>query len=178
MFLSSDNLIQFVPVVLCWYLWKGCNEAIFQSVLAHQHLTVGSLTWLLQFFVMHKPLKVCSDTWAGCNRFYIPALWRKQVLMTVHWKYLALEVEYGWPIAGNPCPVGGRMGGCVIRNEVGEVVHSASYSFVQCSSLLAELLALSQGFQLCFQANYSCIQVETDSMLVVNWLRDSPDHWS
>lgn len=69
---------------------------------------------------------------------------------------------------GNP---GSSGGGCVVRNGSAEVVLAASFFFGIHDSLYAELMALSKGLQLCLEHNFSGVLVETDSLLIVNWLR-------
>lgn len=52
-----------------------------------------------------------------------------------------------------------------------ELVIAASFFFGIHDSVYAELMALHHGLELCLEHNFHGVQVETDSMLIVQWLR-------
>lgn len=64
-----------------------------------------------------------------------------------------------------------------MRNGAAEVVVAVSFFFGVHDSIYVELMTLHQGLEVCLERDFLGIQVETESMLIINWLRHPSSQW-
>lgn len=61
-------------------------------------------------------------------------------------------------------------GGVVLRDSAGEVIFAASIFFGAATNVYAEILALEHGLSMCLERGFRSIQIDTDSLILVNML--------
>ncbi|KAF5202660.1 hypothetical protein FRX31_007753 [Thalictrum thalictroides] len=66
---------------------------------------------------------------------------------------------------------GEAAGGGVIRNSEGGLINNYFSFYGRGSNNLAESCALLDGLQLCISLGFNSIEVQSDSLLVINWLK-------
>lgn len=163
-----STLLQCVPSVVCWDIWKSRCAAMFENKkMSAWHIIqqVSNLMTLIinyQFPTLQLPqlwIDKCKviENLKHCIQFQA-VIWRKP--------------EMGWVnfnvdgcCKGNPGTTGG---GGMIRNYNGEMIKAFAEFYGQGNNNLAEAKAMLYGVKLCCNCGFSKVIVESDSMLIVN----------
>ncbi|XP_041025254.1 ribonuclease H-like [Juglans microcarpa x Juglans regia] len=103
--------------------------------------------------------------------FNLPLTLRKEIAISVKWKHRKpgwVKLNVDGCSLGNPGPSGA---GGIIRNHKRDLVCGFSVAIGHYSNNFAELMSLLHGLRHIDQMGHLFVEIELDSMLVINWLR-------
>ncbi|XP_071933175.1 uncharacterized protein [Coffea arabica] len=184
-FSSCKNaFIQFahriIPSLICWNIWKARNKARFDDKV---HSPTAICGFILDDIRHLFNLKFLGYSWAFPSW---PAFYAS--LVSLRKPDLFRLVKWVRPIPGHlklntdGCSRGnlGRAGrGGVLRNSEGRLLFAFSTFLGHCTSIQAEVKALLFGVNLCISCGYVRVQLEVDSLVLVQVLQRATRYpWS
>ncbi|KAF2287057.1 hypothetical protein GH714_037261 [Hevea brasiliensis] len=144
--------------VTCWMLWMRRNRVIF----AQEYSSVSTIVQQILHFVFEVSRSFSLQQTNGACLLRVERL--------ISWQ-LPTPGAFKLNIDGS---VKGRFatGGGLIRNDQVRWIRGFAYNIGSCSVPCAELWALLEGIKLAWTLGIRSLQIECDSLLVVNMVKD------
>lgn len=166
--LGSRRLIAFLPLAICWSVWRVRTAAIFNGVPPTAARAIGYVQELLHDVSMVQPFLINSSTYMLLDGFAgLRVAYMRRHIQILVWEK---PCSYKLNIDGSSIGTGEAGGGAVLRDYNGDVIFAASIFFGKATSVYAEVLALIHGLKLCEERGLQGFQVDTDSLLLVNMI--------
>ncbi|XP_042954647.1 uncharacterized protein LOC122291062 [Carya illinoinensis] len=172
----SGQLLGLLPAIITWRLWgrrcKARMEGLMESV---QQVWYSIKYWVSWIALKIKDVNFLTKQDEGVlHCFNMPInMMRHEIVIPVKWKspkqgWVKLNVD-GCSL-GNPGPSGA---GGIIRDDKGNMLCGFAVDTGHNSNNHAELMGLLHGLRHIGFMGFVLVEIELDSMLVLNWLRNN-----
>ncbi|WMV32966.1 hypothetical protein MTR67_026351 [Solanum verrucosum] len=167
---AHKTLIQTLPIVVCWNLWKNRCSAKYgnkkSSISRVKFMVLKDILHMLNtaFLYIQWPLKwpEVVDIIESCKH--------DVKVTSVIWKTPPrnrYKLNTDSSALHNPGKIGG---GGILRDEHGDIIYAFTIPLGEGTNNQAEVQAASYGLKWCIQHGYNNIILEVDSELLTRWL--------
>ena len=163
-------LLSLIPTCVCWELWVNRNKARFENKKQTAALMIANITVAIQGIMNQKSLvvkrRVADDAFL---RFFSDCVAAPRSTEFIISKWICLpsgrlKLNSDGCSRGNPGESGG---GSVLRDDKGRVLWAQADSYGVTKNMVAECRALLQGLKLCAASGVASVDIEVDSMVLV-----------
>ncbi|XP_042959541.1 uncharacterized protein LOC122294687 [Carya illinoinensis] len=167
-------LLGLMPCVIIWKIWSWRCAARMEGFYKNIMEVWGDIKFWLGSIAntIIKARKLTSwDNKMIRNLGIHTVIVKKKQVKIIKWRRPnagRLKLNVDGSSLGNPGLAGG---GGILRDSGGKIVYGFSKHFGNASSVEAELRALLEGVKLCQNLGYTAIDIECDSIILVNWTR-------
>ncbi|KAK6782013.1 hypothetical protein RDI58_019809 [Solanum bulbocastanum] len=175
---AHKTLIQTVPIVVCWNLWKNrCSAKYGEKKSNSSRVKYMILKDILYLMNSNYPYIQWPANWTAVVNL-IENCRHETRISSVSWKTLPSN-KYKLNTDGSAlCNPGKIGGGGILRNDLGEMIYAFAIPFGTGTNNQAEIQAANYGLHWCIHHGYNNIILEVDSELLTRWLlRTSTPPW-
>ncbi|KAG7979916.1 hypothetical protein I3843_05G155000 [Carya illinoinensis] len=162
-----------IPIMISWALWKSRCLSRIEGVPFSIDIIIRQVKWFLQEACcsVQSFHKINTGDYEIMQRLNLPIIpTRKKQLKYIKWEMpevrtVKLNVDGG--ARNNPGEAGG---GGIIRDSRGRCIAGFAHNYGIASNTVAECRALLDGLRLCKQLKFQNVLVESDYMVVMDWV--------
>ncbi|KAG2411275.1 hypothetical protein I3760_Q015100 [Carya illinoinensis] len=162
-----------IPIMISWALWKSRCLSRIEGVPFSIDAIIRQVKWFLQEACcsVQSFHKINTGDYEIMQRLNLPIIpTRNKQLKYIKWEMpevgtVKLNVDGG--ARNNPGEAGG---GGIIRDSRGRCIAGFAHNYGIASNTVAECRALLDGLRLCKQLKFQNVLVESDSLVVMDWV--------
>lgn len=170
------RLISYLPLAISWGIWRVRNAYLFNNVRPTPASAIYHAVDVLRSISLLKPFILPAS--GACLAQRLGGLYIQQERRSIRVLLWEKPRSFCLNVDGSSLSTGVAGGGCVLRGQSGDVLFAASKLLGVATNVQAEIMALEYGLSLCQEKGFRDIQVDTDTMLLVQMLQGkAPQPW-